>query len=275
MSANTIVPLSLSQRLRVRSVLTKSISDRRVMTVLVGVGVGIMAFLVAAMFPALQDTLAEFDLGPAFDSFFGEGGMSSPEGWLSTEVFSIMAPGAIAALVIVDAARAIASEMEDLSIGLLASNPISRSRLAVTKSVAVVVHAGVASLLIGLLTWLGVVAIGLDMDAANVWAASLHLFGLGFMVAGTAVFFSALIAKRVPSMLATGGIAFVAYMVSVLLPINADLADWARLSPWHYYWAGNPLVNGIDWADVGVMTLIGLVMFGLGVFVFTRRDLNA
>lgn len=275
MSANTIVPLSWSQRLRLRSVLTKSIADRRVMTILIGAGVGIMAFLVAAMFPALQDTLAEFDLGPAFDSFFGEGGMSSPQGWLSTEVFSIMAPGAIAALVIVDAARALASEMEDLSIGLLASNPISRSRLFGSKSVAIVVHAAVASLLVGLFTWLGVVLIGLDMNPANVWAATLHVFVLAFMIAGTAVLFSVLIGKRVPAMMAAGGVAFIAYMVSVLLPINADLADWAKLSPWHYYWAGDPLTNGVDWLDLAVMAAIGLIMFAIGTVVFLRKDLSA
>ncbi len=275
MSTKTIVPLSWPQRLRIRSVLTKSVADRRVMTVLIGFGVGVMAFLVAAMFPALEDALAEFDLGPAFESFFGEGGMSSPQGWLSTEVFSIMAPGAIAALVIVDAARSVASEMEDLSIGLLASNPVSRMRMFGAKSVAVVVHAAVASLLIGLFTWLGVVIVGLEMDAANVWAATLHVFVLGVMVAGAAVLFSVVFGKRVPAMMATGGIAFIAYMVSVLLPINNDLADWAKLSPWHYYWANDPLSNGVEWVDLAVMAAIGLLMFALGALVFRRKDLNA
>jgi beta-exotoxin I transport system permease protein len=274
MSTNTIIPLSWYQQLRVRSVLTKSLVDRRVMTVLIGVGVGIMAFLVAAMFPAMQDTLAEFDLGPAFDSFFGAAGMSTPEGWLSTEVFSIMAPGAIVALVIVDAARSIASEMEDLSIGLLASNPISRTRVMTEKSMAIVFHCVVASALIGLFTWLGVVVINLDMDPNLVWSAALSLALLGFMVAGTAALFAVVIGKRAMAMIAVGGIAFVAYMVSVLLPINADLADWAKLSPWYYYWGDSPLVNGINWVNLGVMATIGLVMFLLAVLVFRRKDLR-
>lgn len=274
MSTNAIVPLSWYQRLRVRSVLTKNLADRRVMTLLIGISVGSMAFLVAAMFPALEDTLAEFDLGPAFDSFFGAAGMSTPEGWLSTEVFSIMAPGAIAALVIVDAARSIASEMEDLSIGLLVSNPISRGRVIRDKSIAIVVHCIVASALIGLFTWLGVVVIDLDMDPNFVWSAALSLALLGFMVGGTSALFAVLIGKRTVAMIAVGGIAFVAYMVSVLLPINADLAGWAKLSPWYYYWGDDPLVNGINWVNLGVMATIGFVMFGLAIVVFGRRDLR-
>jgi ABC-2 type transport system permease protein len=274
MSTNTIVPISWFQRFRVRSVLTKSIADRRVMTVLIGVGVGFMAFLVAAMFPALEDTLADFDLGPAFDSFFGASGMSTPEGWLSTEVFSIMAPAAIAALVIADAARSIASEMEDLSIGLLAANPISRTSVIRDKSMAIVLHCIVASALIGLFTWLGVVLIDLDMDPNLVWSAALSLAMLGFMVAGTAMLFSVLIGKRSMAMMAVGGVAFVAYMVSVLLPINADMAAWAKLSPWYYYWGGDPLVNGINWVYLCVMGAVGLVMFALALVVFRRKDLQ-
>jgi beta-exotoxin I transport system permease protein len=274
MSTNTIVPLSWYQRIRVQSVLAKSLADRRVMTLLIGIGVGCMAFLVAAMFPSIQSTLADFNLGPAFDSFLGGAGMSTPEGWLSTEVFSIMAPGAIAALVIIDSARSIASEMEDLSIGLLVSNPISRSRVLRDKCVAIVSHGVVAAALIGLFTWLGVVVTGLDMNPNRVWAASLSLALLGFMVAGTAALVAVLIAKRAMAMIAAGGVAFVAYMVSVLLPINADLADWAQLSPWHYYWGDNPLVNGINWLNLGVMAAIGLVMFVLAIVAFRRKDLR-
>jgi ABC-2 type transport system permease protein len=244
------------------------------MTILIGVGVGCMAFLVAAMFPSIQSALADFNLGPAFDSFLGGAGMSTPEGWLSTEVFSIMAPGAIAALVIIDAGRSIASEMEDLSIGLLVSNPISRSRVLRDKCFAVVTHAFVAAGLIGLFTWLGVVVTGLDMSPSRVWAATLSLAVLGFMVGGAAALLAVLIAKRAMAMVAAGGLAFVAYMVSVLLPINADLADWARLSPWHYYWGDNPLLNGINWLNLGVMAAIGLIMFALAILAFRRKDLR-
>ncbi len=274
MSSNSIVPLSWYQRMTVRSLFTKSLSDRTTLTLLIGVGVGIMSFLVVAMFPSLEETLAEFDLGPAFDMILGGAGMATPEGWLSTETFSILAPAAIAALGIVDAARSIAGEEEDLSVGLLASNPIGRIKVMFDKSLAIVVHIVVASALIGLFTWFGVVVIDVDMNPLHAFAAAVHLTALGVMVAGLASLASAVIGRRVRAMIAAGAIAFVAYMVAVLLPISADLATWAKVSPWHYYWADNPLINGVNWVDVATMTVIGIALFAAATYVFTRKDLS-
>ena len=274
MSSNTIVPLSWYQRMRVRSLFTKSLSDRTTLTLLIGIGVGIMSFLVVAMFPSLEETLGEFDLGPAFDMILGGAGMATPAGWLSTETFSILAPAAIAALAIVDAARSVASEEEELSVGLLASNPIGRIRMMVDKSLALVVHIVVASMLIGLFTWLGVVVIDVDMDPMYAFAAAVHLMALGVMVSGLAVLCSAVIGRRLRAMIAAGGIAFIAYMVAVLLPISADLATWAKVSPWHYYWAENPLISGVNWVDVATLTAIGVTLFGMATLVFSRKDLS-
>jgi ABC-2 type transport system permease protein len=274
MSSNTIVPLSVYQRLTVHSLFTKSLSDRTTLTLLIGIGVGIMSFLVVAMFPSLEATLAEFDLGPAFDMILGGAGMATPEGWLSTETFSILAPAAIAALAIIDAARSIAGEEEDLSVGLLASNPIGRIKMMFDKSLAIVVHIVVASTLIGLFTWLGVVVIGVDMNPVHAFAAAVHLTALGVMVAGLAALCSTAIGRRVRAMIAAGGIAFIAYMVAVLLPISADLATWAKVSPWHYYWADNPLIHGVNWVDVATLTATGVALFGMAAFVFSRKDLS-
>lgn len=244
------------------------------MTVLIGLGVGLMSFLVASMFPALEDTLAELDLGPAFDGLVGAGGFSTPQGWLGGEMYSILIPASIISLVVVDAGRSIAGEEEDLSLGLLASNPISRSKILFDKSIAVVVHIVVATAILSLLTWSGVVVVGLDMDASYVWAAMVHVVAFGFMMTGAAVFFCVLLGKRVITMITVGGLAFVAYMVSALLPISADLAGWAKLSPWYYYWAENPLLSGVNWADVGVMAAIGIVLFGFAFVRFARKDLR-
>ncbi|MCB1247490.1 MAG: ABC transporter permease subunit [Acidimicrobiia bacterium] len=275
MASSTIIDLSWYQRLRIRSLLAKSLADRRLMTLLIGVGIGGMSFLVASMFPALESTLADLDLGPAFEAIFGAGGMSTPEGWMSAEMYTLLVPGALVALVIIDAGRSIAGEMESLSIGLLASNPLSRTRILVDKAIAVVLHMVGCALTIGVFTWAGVVVIGLDMDATHVWGATIHTVGLGLMLSGAAVLFSVVIGRRVPAMIVVGSLAFVAYMVAVLFAVSEDLAGWAKISPWHYYWADNPLLAGVDWTDVAVMAAIGGLLFLLAVPVFNRKDLRA
>ncbi|MEZ5175197.1 MAG: ABC transporter permease subunit [Acidimicrobiia bacterium] len=268
-----IVPLSWYRRVSIRSVFAKSLADRTTMTVLTGVGVGLMAFAVTAMFPSLEESLKELDLGSGFADFFGGASLATPAGWLSAEMWSIVAPFAIVALVLVDGARSVGSEEEERMIGMLAANPISRTRILAEKSGAVVVHMLVASALMGLLSWLAVIVIGLDLDANLIWGATLHLALLGFMAAATTVAVSALVGKRAKAMVVVGAIAAVAYISASMLPLFDQAAGWAELSPWYYYWGENPLIHGVNWGFIAIMGAIGTAVFGCAGLVFVRRDL--
>jgi len=275
MTTDTIVQLSWYQRLTVRSLLTKSLSDRRVMTLLVGVGLGVMAFLVTAMFPSLEESLADFDLGEGFDAFLGGAGISTPEGWLSAEIWSIMAPVAVVVLAIVDAGRSVAAEEEERSIGLLGSNPMSRSHILTQKSIAVGAHVLVASAVLGVMSWASIIVVDLDMDASRALAAAAHLAMLGVMFGAIAVLVSAAVGKRMRAVLIVSGVAGVSYIVATMLPISEDFASWAKISPWYYYAGDVPLVNGVNWAYLGVMAAVAAIAFGLALAVFRKRDLPA
>jgi ABC-2 type transport system permease protein len=143
------------------------------------------------------------------------------------------------------------------------------------KSVAILVHMVTASLLIGLLTWVGVAVVGLDMNAAYVWAATVHVIGVGIMVTGAAVLFAVALANRRMTMITVGGVVFVAYMVAVLLPVSQSLANWAKVSPWYYYWADNPLIAGVNWVHFGIMASFGIALVVLAILLFNRKDLDA
>lgn len=274
MTTDRIAAMSPYRRWTVRSLFAKSLADRRLFTILLGVGVGLMSFAVAALYPALADSLAELNLGEAMESMFG-GGIGTPEGWLSVEMYSVWIPGTIIALVIVDGGRSIAGEQEDLSIGLLAANPMGRTKMLVDKTAAIAIHMTAASMLISIGTWLGVVVVDLDMDHRAIWAALVHVLAFGVMIIGLTALIAVMIARRRATMVVVGTVAFVAYMVAVLLPISPDLADWAKLSPWHYYWSSDPLLNGIDWTHVAVMAAIGAALFTAALVAFNRKDLTA
>ncbi len=273
MTTETIVPLSWYQRVTVRSLLAKSLSDRRIMTLLVGIGVGLMSVMVTAMYPSLESSLADLDLGQGMTDFLGGASLGSPEGWLSAETWSIVAPIAIVALALIDGARSIASEEEERSIGLLAANPVGRVRILSDKSIAISVHVLVATGIIGLLSWLAVLIVGLDMDASRIWASTLHLAFLGLMFAGATAVVSAAVGKRSKVMLMVGSIAGVAYIWATMLPLFEAVADWAKVSPWYYYWGDNPMINGVNWGYIATMAVITVVLFGVAGYLFTKRDL--
>ena len=68
-------------------------------------------------------------------------------------------------------------------------------------------------------------------------------------------------------------IAAMAYLVATFFPLIESIADWARLSPWHYYYETNPLATGVDWGNIGVMTVIAAVVYLMAWMVYRRRDL--
>jgi ABC-2 type transport system permease protein len=114
---------------------------------------------------------------------------------------------------------------------------------------------------------------GLGMSSANVWAATVHAILLGVMFAALTTLVSALIGRRLATMLVVAAVAGVAYLVATFFPLIEALADWARVSPWHYYYESNPLATGVDWGNVGVMAAIAAVTYTAAWYVYSKRDL--
>ncbi len=58
-----------------------------------------------------------------------------------------------------------------------------------------------------------------------------------------------------------------AYVLQSFLPLSDRYADWAFLSPFHFYLGSDPLVNGMPWGDAAVL-------IGAAIPTFNRRDLH-
>jgi ABC-2 type transport system permease protein len=188
-------------------------------------------------------------------------------------MYTLMIPMGIVALVVIDGARSFAGEEQDQSIGMLAANPLSRTRILVEKSFGIIVHVLIVAVLVGLFVWAGSAAFGLGLDASHIWAASLHGALLGIMFGGLTALVSVATGKRVASMMIIGAMAVVFYLIASFFPIIETLADWAQISPWHFYYSSNPLANGVDWTHVGLMAGISAVLYLTAWYVFTKRDL--
>ncbi|GAA0966415.1 hypothetical protein GCM10009555_008190 [Acrocarpospora macrocephala] len=47
------------------------------------------------------------------------------------------------------------------------------------------------------------------------------------------------------------------------------------LSPFHYYIGGEPLKNGMQWADASILIAISAVLVAVGLARFNRRDITS
>lgn len=266
----------MSGQARVSGIGIKTVSESRTAATIGAISIFYMALLIGPMYNAISDVLSRLmeAIPEALITMVGGVDMSTPEGWYYGEMFSMVVPGVIAAIAIMMGSRALAGEESAGTMDLLMANPIPRHRIVGAKTGALVVVALALGVLTWLGTWAGSLLGGLGISISNIAAISLQASLLG-LVFGTAALLggAATGSKRVATYTGTG-LALVGWAINSFFPVSPRLAEWARLSPFYYFAENEPLVNGADWGNIGVMVAIIAVFTAASVFLFARRDLR-
>jgi len=262
---------------RVSRIWVKTVSEHQGLVIVVGyVMFLMMGVAMGPLYGLMDEVVVQYadQLPETMLAMFGGGDMSTAEGFFQVETFSMMAPIAVIVVTVVMAARALAGEEARRTMGLLLANPVPRSRVVLEKSLAMVVNA----VLVGFATFAGVaigsVLGGLGMSIANIAAVSLLVTLLGLAFGGLALALSAGTGRTGISVNVTSGVALVMYLVNSFVPLNDDLAGWARWSPFYYYLGGDPLNTGMQWGHGALFAGLFLGLVGLSVVLFERRDLR-
>ncbi len=265
------------QRLALSNSLTKAISDRLLLTLIVGTGVGAMGMLMGPMYLAIEDILTEMlsQFPESIMAIAGGADMATASGYLTGEMYSIVVPFAVMFVAVSSAARAFGGEMENETIGLVLSTPTRRTRLATDKILAMIVHVALASGLVGVLVWVGVAFSGIDVSAANVVAISLMLSLLSIFIGGISMVVSIVSGRGVLAILAGLLVAISMYAWSSFVPMADAISELAWLSPWHHYIGTDPLGSGVDWGSAALLAILAVFPLVVGVYLFKRRDIAA
>ncbi len=279
MTSTTLQGVRGYQRFALTNSFAKAIMDRLLLAVIVGLAIGAMGFSMGPMWLALEDVIGEMisQFPESLLAIAGGADMATASGWYTGEMYSIVVPFAIMFVAAASAARAFGGEVEAGTIGLVMATPVRRTRLAVDKAVAMVLHVLIAAGLVGLLTWLGMVASGIDIGFVDVVAITLMLSLVSVFVGGIAMVISIIAGRGVLAILLAMLVAVVMYAWSSFLPMaeNELLSDLAWLSPWHHYIATDPLGTGVDWASAALLAALAVVPLVIGVYLFKRRDIPA
>ncbi len=266
----------LSGRAILASITTKTTSEARTTFTIVGAALFYMAALIGPVFKGVGDKMGE--LIKAFPeeilAMVGGADYARPTGFYHGEIFSILAPVAVAIVAIGMAARALAGEERERTMGLLLANPVSRARVVLSKAGAMVIMVIAACAV----TFVGVVCGdlmgGTDLVYSNVAAICTHLAAFSVLMGALALFAGALTgASR--AAIATGTLVMtVAFGVANFLPLSETWGGWAKASPFYYYANHLPLDNGFAWGYIGVLAAASAVFVALSVWAFQRRDLK-
>jgi ABC-2 type transport system permease protein len=170
--------------------------------------------------------------------------------------------------------RALSGEETRNTMGLLLANPISRYRIVIEKSIAMIV----CSTVTGTATFAGVAAGnllgGLGMSYTNLAATCLMVTLLGILFGALAIAIDSAIGNGRTAASGSIGAALASYLVSSFLPLNQNLAGLAKWSPYYYFQGNDPIHNGLDLTHIAVLAGSSLVLLAISIFFFQRRDLR-
>lgn len=262
------------------NVFLKTLRDRRRGLFFWGLGLVLLAVMMAAFFPTIRDmpSMADYiealpaELMAMFGGDFGD--YTTPEGFLNAELFFLMYPLLLLVFTIGFASGAIAGEEEKGTLDLLLSYPIRRWQLVLEKFAAMAVS------LLGIATvfWLALLIAGAVIDMG---LSPLRLGAACFAGALIAIVFGALAlavgcatGKKALAVGVTGALGFLTYIVNALAPMVDWLEPFRKLSPFYYYSAADPLSNGLDLGHAALLLGLALVFLAVALVTFQRRDLS-
>jgi ABC-2 type transport system permease protein len=264
-----------------RSVLSKTLWDRRRSFAWWTLGLVGLVALMTAVYPTIRDNpemnrlVDEYpEALKAFIAFGGAVDYTSGAGYLGSELFSLMIPLLFIVCSVGNGAGAVAGEEERGTLDLLLSTPVTRRRVAVEKIAAMALELFGLVLVLCAALWVGAAAVGMDDVSAAQLAAATTSAGLLALAFGAIAFLvgAATGPSAQANRVATAG-AVAAYLVNGLAALVEILEIPQKLSPFYHYAIGDPLRQGLALDHSLVLVAITLAAAAAGVIAFERRDL--
>lgn len=238
-------------------------------------------FFLGSAFPTFADNAAKFQ--EVFESYpealramfnMVEGiSLGTGPGFLHMELFSFVLPLLLIIFAVGFGARAVAGEEEEGTLDLMLAGPLSRWHWLAQQFAAMTA----LTFLIGLVNYLAILlagaAFGMGLDPGNLAGATFGAVLVALVFGALALAVGAITGKRGVAVAVAAATALAAYLVFALADIVTWLGTVEKASPWYYYAASAPLLNGMEWAHLGVLAALVAALPVAGGVVLDRRDL--
>ena len=260
------------------NVFFKSLRDQRRSLTYWSIGVALLSFVTVLFYPSISDApeLSElFSDSDAIARVFAGGftDLTSPEGFLNSQLYSLLVPILFLIFGIAHSTGAIAGEEEKGTLDVLLSGPLSRSQVLIHKYGAMVVALLVLAFVLWLSVGIGALIVDMGLNLGRVAEVTVSGLLLGVLFGSIGLALGSATGKRGVSVGITGALAVTVYFVNALAPLVEGIEHAAKLSPFYYYLEADPLSNGLNLAHAGVLVVLAAVALAVAWYTFQRRDL--
>ena len=253
-----------------------SVRDNRWHIIGYGVGLGVYAALIAALFPAVRESYADVELPAGYEDFLGivDIDLSNPRHFIAIEFYSL-APVIASIYAIAAGTGVLGAEESRGSIAMLLAQPMTRGRIFAEKTAALALGAVIVAFTaaLGFLVMVPLVDTG-DLGGAETFATTWVLLPLTLAVAGISLLLSTMAPSRGIAVGVISGYVVAAYLAASVAQLT-PVTEWLRYLSLYYYSGGETvLVNGIVWWQQGLLLMVAAVSTALAIRAFEGREID-
>ncbi|SDQ50060.1 ABC transporter permease [Natronobacterium texcoconense] len=245
-------------------------------SVLLVVVFGVLSALYFSMFPGIQEEMDVFE--EAFPDYmfdiFGIEELHTIEGFIAAEIHSFFWSLLLAIYFAYVGAGLIASDVQDRTMDLTLSNPVSRESVVLQKVAALWVPLVALNVGVPIIVYVGALGIGESFDPIAL--AMVHLLSIPYLLvcAGIGLVLSVVVdhVRRARATALT--LVFVLWLVDGVSRVDPDYEWIGAFTPSRYYEETDILVHQeYAFADAALLLVVFLLLFAVAVVVFVRRDI--
>lgn len=260
------------------------LGERRRTLIGYSIGMALLMAMMVAVYPSIRQTGAELDaymdsMPASMRDAFGLAGdsIASPQGYLMSQLYSNMFPIVLLVMGIALAAWTVAGSEAEGTLEMMLANPVTRVTAATARAAG-------TWLLVAAVTIVGTAVLAatsplVKLDEGlpwwGVWSAGLASYALVMFHASIAFAVGAATGRRAWAIGAATVVLVVGFAAQLVGSASNSL-QWLRdASPWYWLIDAAPLTNAPGLLDTGLPLLLAVLLTGVGIVAFNRRDLAA
>jgi ABC-2 type transport system permease protein len=244
-------------------------------------GILAMVAVVVLLYPSVRDSGADLDeyardLPEALRGLFtgGEIDMTSPVGYLNSQMFALMAPLLLLIFAIGFGSAAVAGEEEQGQLDLLLAHPVPRERVVLARFLTLLALCAALSIVLCISTAAGALLVDMDVGLIPLLAVSLSVGLLAACFGAVALAVGSLRPGRAGAISVAAALGIAAWLLDGLGQAVDALEPWRPASPFYQLIAANPLREGMPWGGWLVVGAATLVLAAVAVLGLRRRDVQ-
>ena len=182
---------------------------------------------------------------------------------------------ALTGMMIAFGSGSIASEESNGTIGLLLGNPKSRNNVLISKTLAITLMMVISVAGLWGASHLMTAMLDVSIEGMHVAALCVHLLAIVLFHGFLALAIGAWTGNRGMAAGITTGVMIVSIFATGLLPLIEGWEDLAKIFPWYYLNSSEPLLNGVNWGHIGILSGCIAVFFIIAIIGLNCRDLKS